>query len=422
MQFLGHLVLLKMTLGVVVFFINLPVLSLTLQESFDRALKVDPALRASNLNQEASNENVAIAVSRLIPHVSFQGSLNNLTQTSSQDVPGSASISRGFGGPSVNHQIVIRQALIRSKDISGLTFSELMNQYGQVKYQADIAVFWKRVTYGRIAVVSSTQFVETYERPLMSLMAAANQDQINFLVGDGTKHAAVEAEAQYQNANATNQQALQNFKSKLSAFEMLTQISVYEMQGIRLDLNLTSKFTELDQNQLWKSTKEKSSELRFSELLVLLQKERVRMAKADHTPTLYLMVAWNIAKNDATSTQGYRYQNNQFGIQYMAPIYLGGADLAVERQSSLALQSSMAKAEVIANNVEGDFKALWAAWLSQIGRVKAGYKLVESTKEQLKAIELSHIHDVKTVIDVAAAELALSRKIDDQINVVVEYL
>lgn len=144
MQFLGHLVLLKMTLGVVVFFINLPVLSLTLQESFDRALKVDPALRASNLNQEASNENVAIAVSRLIPHVSFQGSLNNLTQTSSQDVPGSASISRGFGGPSVNHQIVIRQALIRSKDISGLTFSELMNQYGQVKYQADIAVFWDR--------------------------------------------------------------------------------------------------------------------------------------------------------------------------------------------------------------------------------------------------------------------------------------
>ena len=421
MQFIGHSKLLKMMLGAAVFFIDLPVLSLTLQEAFDSAVKVDPTLRASKLNQEASNENIAIARSRLLPQVSFQGSSNQLTQTTTQDVPGSASISRSFTGPSVNHQFVIRQGLIRPKDISGLNFAELQAQYGQVKYQADLADLWTRVTYGWIDTVSSAQLVETYERPLTSLMAAANQEKIKLVEGDGTKDAAVEAEAQYQNANATYQQALQNFKAKLRAFEMLTQTSVDAMHGIRLDLNPTSKFTERDRDQLWKSTKEKSFELRFAELQELLQKERVRMAKADHMPTLDLMAAWNIAKNDATSTQGYRYQNNQLGIQYMVPIYAGGAISAAERQSSLALQASMAEAEGIANRVEGDFRALWAAWLGQIGRLQAGYKLVESSKEQLKAIELSYIHGVKTVIDVANAELALSRRIADQINVVVEY-
>jgi outer membrane protein TolC len=71
--------------------------------------------------------------------------------------------------------------------------------------------------------------------------------------------------------------------------------------------------------------------------------------------------------------------------------------------------------------VEGDFRALWAAWLGQIGRLQAGYKLVESSKEQLKGTELSYVHGVKTVLELANAELALSRRIADQINVVVEY-
>ena len=77
--------------------------------------------------------------------------------------------------------------------------------------------------------------------------------------------------------------------------------------------------------------------------------------------------------------------------------------------------------ENIANRVEGDFRSLWATWLGQIGRLQAGYRLVESSKEQLKAAELSYLNGVKTVLELANAELSLSRRIADQINVVVEY-
>ena len=421
MKAFGHSVALKIFVGLLALAFNVPVLALTLEEAFNNAVKVDPALRANKFNQDASNENIAIARSRLLPQVSLQGSSNQLTQTTTQDVPGSASLSRSFTGPSVNHQFVIRQGLLRPKDISGLNFAELQAQYGEVKYQSDMSDLWTRVTYAWIDLVSSTQLVEVYERPLKPLLSAANQEKARLTQGDGTKDAAIEAEAQYQFAAATHQQALQNLRAKQRAFEVLTQADSKSLLGVRLNLNPTPTFGESDRDLLWTRAREKSFDLQFSELQVLLQRERVRMSRADHMPTLDVLASWNLAKNDATSTQGYRYQNKQVGIQYMVPIYAGGSISAADRQAVLALEASIADSEAVANRVEGDFRVVWSSWLGQVARVQAGFKLVESSKEQLKATELSYVHGVKTIMELANAELAMSRRLADQINAVVEY-
>ena len=396
MKAFGHSVALRIFVGLLALAINLPVLAITLQEAFNSAVKVDPALRASKFNQDASNENITIARSRLLPQVSLQGSSNQLTQTTTQDVPGSTSISRSFSGPSVNHQFVIRQGLLRPKDVSGLNVAELQAQYGEVKYQSDMSELWTRVTYAWIDLVGSTQLVEAYERPLQPLLSAANQEKAKLNQGDGTKDAAIEAEAQYQFAAAMHQQALQNLRAKQRAFEVLTQADAKSPLRLRLNLNPTPIFEESDRDRLWTRTREKSFDLKFSELQVLLQRERVRMARADHMPTLDVLASWNLAKNDATSTQGYRYQNNQVGIQYMVPIYAGGSISAADRQAGLALEASISDSEAAANRVEGDFRVLWSNWLGQVARVRAGFKLVESSKEQLKASELSYVYGVKT--------------------------
>jgi protease secretion system outer membrane protein len=421
MKAFGHLVALRIFLGLSALAFSLPVLAITLQDAFNNAVKVDPTLRASKFTQEASNQNIAIARSRLLPQVSLLGSSNQLTQTTTQDVPGSTSISRSFSGPSVNHQFVIRQGLLRPKDVSGLNFAELQAQYGEVKYQSDMSDLWTRVTYAWIDLVGSTQLVEAYERPIKPLLSAANQEKAKLKQGDGTKDAAIEAEAQYQFAAAMHQQALQNLRAKQRAFEVLTQADSKSLLGLRLNLNPTPTFEESDRDRLWTRTREKSFDLKFSELQVLLHRERVRMARADHMPTLDVLASWNLAKNDATSTQGYRYQNNQVGIQYMVPIYAGGSISAADRQAVLALEASISDSEAAANRVEGDFRVLWSNWLGQVARVRAGFKLVESSKVQLKATELSYVHGVKTVMELANAELVMSRRLADQINAVVEY-
>jgi protease secretion system outer membrane protein len=407
--------------GVIALGVAIPVFAVTIQEAFDNAIKLDPTLRSSRFNQEANNENIAIARSRLLPQISLQGSTNQLTQTTTQDVPGNSSISKSFTGPSANHQFVIRQGLLRPKEISAINFAELQSQYGEVKYQSDLSELWLRVAYAWIDLVGAGQLAEAYKKPLASLHSATKQESAKFTQGDGTKDSLVEAEAQYQFAKATYLQAEQTFKARQQTFKLLTQIEFKSLVGKKLNLEPESVFSEKDRDELWKVTRDKSFELRLVEIQQQLQRERVRMARADHLPTLDALVSWNVARNDATSTQGYQYKNNQIGIQYVVPIYTGGAISATQRQASLALDASIADGEAISNRLDGDFQMLWSAWLGQRARVQAGLKLLESSMEQLRATQLSQIHGVKSVTDVANAELALSRRFGDHINAVIEY-
>ena len=78
----------RLFVGIIALGVAVPVFAVTIQDAFDNAIKLDPALRSSRLNQEANNENIAIARSRLLPQISLQGSTNQLTQTTTQDVPG----------------------------------------------------------------------------------------------------------------------------------------------------------------------------------------------------------------------------------------------------------------------------------------------------------------------------------------------
>ena len=139
MQALLLMKLNRLFAGVIALGVAMPVFAVTIQEAFDNAIKLDPTLRSSRFNQEANNENIAIARSRLLPQISLQGSTNQLTQTTTQDVPGNSSISKSFTGPSANHQFVIRQGLLRPKEISAINFAQLQWQYGEVKYQSDLS-------------------------------------------------------------------------------------------------------------------------------------------------------------------------------------------------------------------------------------------------------------------------------------------
>jgi outer membrane protein TolC len=400
----------------------LPVFAITIQEAFISAIKFDPALRASRFNQDATSENIAIARSRLLPQISLQGASNQLTQTTTQDSPGNSSVSRSFSGPSVNHQFAIRQGLLRPKDIASLNFSKLQAQYSQVKYESDLSDLWMRVFNNWIELVGTAQLVEAYEQPLSKLLDTAKQENAKLIQGDGTKDAVSEAEAQYQFSKALHLQALQTLYSKQRAFEMLTHLDSNSLLLQRLSLNPKPTFSLDDRDQIWLNFKNKSFEVKFSRLQEMIQSQRVLMAKADNLPTLDVLATWSLGKNDATSTQGFQYKNNQLGIQYSVPIYAGGSISAAERQAALNLEASIADGEAVANRLEGEFHTLWGAWIGQSARVEGGYKLLESSKLQVRAVTQSYIHGVKTILDLANAELALSRRTADQINSVMELI
>jgi len=402
--------------------VNLSTQAVTLEDAIESAIKVDPSLRASKFNFMATEENILIARSRLLPQVSIQGSSNQLTQTTTQDLASGGSSSRSFTGPSVNHQFVIRQALLRPKELSAMRYAELQAQYMEMKYKSDVKDLRNRVINAWIDLLGAQQIVQVYEKPLSLMQAAARQELARYEQGDSTKDAAMESKAQYENSRATYIQAVETMKVKQSAFENLTKIPTTSLAGKKLSIESLPVFSEADKDLLWSNFQDASLELQMAKLQQQMQLERVKMAEADHKPTIDLLAAVNLAQNDATSTQGYQYRNKQIGVQYTMPLFAGGGLSASSRQASLAYEASLAEGDALFDRLKNEFDFAWGLFISNISRQNAMLVTLSSGLEQVNASYRGLELGIKSVADKANSELTFARKMNDQILLKQEYI
>jgi protease secretion system outer membrane protein len=412
----------KLLLGVCVVFFTAATHAVTLEEAIETALKVDPSLRASKFNVLATGENIAIARSRLLPQVSLQGSSNQLTQTTTQELSSGGSSSRSFTGPTMNHQFVIRQALLRPKELSALRYAELQSQYMELKFKSDVKDLRNRVINAWIDLLGAQQIARAYEKPLNLMLIAAKQELAKYEQGDSTKDAVLEAQAQYENSKATHIQAFETLKNKQSVFENLTKIPALALAEKNLRFESLPIFTESDKSLLWANIQDTSLEIQMAKLQEKMQLERLKMAEAEHKPTLDLLAAVNLAQNDATSTQGYQYRNRQVGVQYTVPLYGGGGLAAGARQASLAYEASLAESEALLVRLENDFDSSWGLVIANSSRQKAMLIGLASSREQVNSNRRSFELGVKSIAESANAELSFARKMSEVIAITQEYL
>jgi len=401
--------------------ISLSAQAVTLDEVIEIALKIDPTLRASKFNLQATEENIALAKAKLLPQVSLQGTSSQLTQTTIQDLPTGGSSSRSFTGPSVNHQLVMRQAIFRPKDLSSLRYAELQTEYMQLKYKLDLAELKSRVSSSWIELIGAQQISLAYQRPLTSMKLAAMQERAKLDQGDGTKDVLMEADAQYENAKATYQQAVEILKTKQIAFEKLTTISSDQLANKKYVSRQVKEMPEAEKVIIWENRRIASLELQMAKLQESMQLERVKNAEADHKPTLDLIAAVNLAQNDATSTQGYQYKNRQLGVQYIFPIYSGGGVNAAVKQAYFSYESSQLESQIQHSRIENDFYLSWSQLAGIVKRKNALVYSIVSAKEQLNAAKKGFDHGVKTLNDIALSEMNLSRREVEFVSLAQEY-
>jgi len=401
--------------------ISLSAQAVTLDEVIEIALKIDPTLRVSKLNSQATEENIALARAKLLPQVSLQGTSSQLTQTTIQDLPTGGNSSRSFTGPSVNHQLVMRQAIFRPKDLSSLRYAELQTEYMQLKYKLDLAELKSRVSNSWIELIGAQQIALAYQRPLASMKLAAAQESAKLDQGDGTKDVMMEADAQYENAKATYQQAMETLKAKKIAFEKLTTISSDQLVNLKYVSRQVKDISEAEKMMIWENLRNASLELQMAKLQESMQLERVRNAEADHKPTLDLIAAVNLAQNDATSTQGYQYKNKQLGVQYIFPLYFGGGVNASVKQAYFSYESSQLESQIQHAKIENDFYLSWSQLTGIVKRNNALFHSIVSAKEQLYAAQKGFDLGVKTLNDIAVSEMNISRREVEFIILAQEY-
>jgi outer membrane protein TolC len=394
----------------------------TLSEAIESAMSVDPTLRASKLNLLAAEENIAMARSRLLPQVSLQGTTSQLTQTTSQEVTGGADISRSFTGPSANHQIVIRQALYRPKEFSNLNLIELQNELIKIKYKQDIEDLRSRVINAWIDLLGSKKIVQITEKPLKLIEKSVAQEKAKYLNGDSTNDVVIEAEAQYQNALAMWKQAIEVFNAKKNHFERLTRLSL-ENASIQ-DLVIAPEYFVLESQKylIFNKNLSLSNDLKVAKIQEEIQLEKIKGASSESKPTLDLIANFGVAKNDATSTQGYKYKNKQFGIQYNIPVFTGDFASAITRQASLGYQASLVESEAQFIRFENEFNNNWSQLIGIGLRLEASKDYVIAAQILLNSNIRGFELGVKSITDISMAESTLAKRSVEHIMLLQDYL
>jgi outer membrane protein len=153
-----------------------------------------------------------------------------------------------------------------------------------------------------------------------------------------------------------------------------------------------------------------------------MQLERVKMAEADHKPTLDILAAVNLAQNDATSTQGYRYKNKQFGLQYTLPLFSGGAVTSSISQAVLGYEVSLAESTSLLDKLKNEYEVIWSEL--KIANLRKNSQIVyfHASEEQVISIRRNLELGVKSIADLANAELVKSKRLVDLINYQGDYI
>ena len=393
----------------------------TLDDALQSAMKYDLALRSSKLNQLAAIENISVVRSRLLPQINLQGTSSQLSQTTIQELPSGGSSTRTFVGPAINHQLVLKQALFKTKEFSSITIAVLQADYAELKLKYETEDLKSRVISSWLDLLGAKQVVAAWTASLQLTDSAVKQEIAKYSKGESTKDVLAEVNGQAQNINGNYLQAVENLKAKRKALENLTKIS-FELNAEEImPLDLEEKFTENEKDLLLKKLILDSLEQKMSKIQLAIQLERVKLTGADHMPTLDLLATFNLARNDATSTQGYQYKNKQIGIQYVIPIFAGGGLEAADKQALLSYEASLLDSEIVTNRLINEFEMNWSVLIGSGHRKKGLLELFKGTEEQLMATKRGYELGLKTISDLANMQQSHSRRLVELINATQDY-
>jgi outer membrane protein len=300
--------------------------------------------------------------------------------------------------------------------VVGLEAARAQKENGELRYQTELADSRLRAAGAWLDVLAAQQTFQAYAQTLTPYERAAEQEQNRLKGGEGTRDSVLEARAQLESARAMVADSRQGLLAKQTAFTLATGLPFEPMGKVSLPQIKRTFLNALDKQQLWERISQTSNDILASRAIEQVQQSRLKQSEYDHLPTLDLVASYNQAQNDATSTQGIRYQNKQVGIQFSVPIYSGGAITSAQRQQLAVFEASVADRQSLELRIEQDYQNVWASQQSQVDRIAAGEMLLEASIDQLTGAKKALALGLKTWGEVAQAQSAVARRTSDQIN------
>jgi outer membrane protein len=389
---------------------------------YQRALQNDPQLREAEATRLAALEAKPQAISALLPQLSGTGIVSREKATGSSDItqsvitgpPGSPRILQRFpfngriDTTTHRYGIDLRQNVFRWENWVALQRADAQVAQAEADYQAAQQDLMARVAQRYFDVLSAQDDLEAQQVALTSIKRQLEQAESRFQIGLIAVTDVEEARAAHDSGAAT---VIAAKRTLASAQELLREITGDAFDSLARPIEPFELVPPdpVSEDRWVEMALQQNLSLVSSRLAADIARENVSTARGGHYPSLDL-VGSRYKENsngvdtftDGTPAGGTSIDQTQrtIGLQLSFPIYSGGMVSSQVRQAVYQHRAAKERLERVARQTEHDARDSYLGVLSEISRVKALRRAVESNTTSLRATESGYEAGTRTAVDV----------------------
>jgi outer membrane protein len=415
-----------------------PVSAADLLAVYQRALQNDPQLREAENTRLAALEAKPQALSALLPQLSGTGLISrerdsgtqnqtqalslppcagtalptDLTPCAPAGTPTTIFESFGFTGrtnTTTHHYTVdLHQSLFKWGNWVALQAADAQVAQAEADYQAARQDLMSRVAQSYFNVLGAQDDVEAQQFALTSVNRQLEQAESRYEIGLIAVTDVEEARASHDTTAAA---VIAAKRALASAQELLREITgdPFDYLARPIEPFELASPDPISEDRWVEMALQQNLSLVSSRLAADIARDNISIARGGHYPSLDLVgSAGKITTNgvnvfpDGSPAGGQTLDQNQrsIGIQLTFPLYSGGMVSSQVRQATYRHRAAKERLERTARQTEHDARDAYLGVLSEISRVKALRRAVESNMTALRATESGYEAGTRTAVDV----------------------
>jgi outer membrane protein len=390
---------------------------------YQRALQNDPQLREAEANRLAALESKPQALAALLPTATGTVIANKERDNGASNQSFSfTDVSTGkpivvvenqdFNGHTITHNhkygVDLKENLFRWENWVALQRADAQVAQAEADYQAAQQDLMSRVAQRYFDVLASQDDLDAQEGALASVNRQLEQAEKRYEVGLIAITDVQEVRASHDSSAAA---VIAAKRQVASAQEFLREITgdLFDSLARPIEPFELANPDPVSEDRWVEMALQQNLSLVSSRLAADIARENVSAARGGHFPSLDLVASrYKINSNgtsinaDDTPYGNSSIDQNQrsIGIQLTFPLYSGGMVSSQIRQAVYQHRAAKERVERVARQTEHDARDSYLGVLSEISRVKALRRAVESNTTALNATEAGYEAGTRTAVDV----------------------
>jgi outer membrane protein len=387
---------------------------------YQRALQNDPQLREAEANRLAALESKPQALSALLPQLTGSALASKEHDSGPSNLTEDVTVAGGptivesfpFNGNTDTHTrkygVDLKQNIFRWENWVALQRADSQVAQAEADYQAAQQDLISRVAQRYFDVLAAQDALDAQEGALASVTRQLEQSEQRLAVGLIATTDVEEARASHDSSAAA---VIAAKRDLASTQELLREITGDLFDTLARPVEpFTMDNPDPVSEQRWVDMAlQQNLSLVSSRLAADIARANVSSSRGAHYPSLDLVASGYKLHTDADSlyTDGSPYGSSNLdqiqrsiGIQLTFPLYSGGMVSSQVRQATYLQRAAKERVERVARQTEHDARDAYLGVISEINRVKALRRAVESNNAALAATEAGYQAGTRTAVDV----------------------